>query len=164
MIKIFIFLSLVCVIISAITKDRVLAAINCGGQSYVSESGVIYEKVSVFIKQDNYFDAGQTSDYGLQYDIRLARDEPIYQTERWHSDSFIYSIPLKYTGKFVIVLKFSEVYFNEAGQKVFDVAIGKKVVIKDLDVFGKVGKAAAHDEYIQAELKDEKVFINVFKS
>jgi hypothetical protein len=85
----------------------------------------------------------------------------LYQTERWHTDSFIYSIPLKYSGKFVIILKFSEVYFNDAGDKVFDIAVGKKVVVKDLDIFAKVGKAAAHDEYIQAELRDDKIFINV---
>jgi hypothetical protein len=91
----------------------------------------------------------------------LTKDEALYQTERWHSDSFIYSVPLKQTGKFVIILKFSEVYFNEPGDKVFDIAIGKKVVVKDLDIYGKVGKAAAHDEYIQAELRDDKVFINV---
>lgn len=65
-----------------------------------------------------------------------------------------------YSGKFVVILKFSEVYFNDAGDKVFDVALGKKVVIKDLDIFAKVGKAAAHDEYIQAELRDDKVYVN----
>ena len=140
---------------SKVTRDKVLVAINCGGQSYVDE------KVYQCLFQDNYFDAGQSSDYGLQYDIRLTREEALYQTERWHSDSFIYSIPIKHKGKFVIVLKFSEVYFNEAGDKIFDIALGKMVVVKNLDIFAKVGKAAAHDEYIEAELRDDKVFIKV---
>ena len=35
------------------------------------------------------------------------------------------------------------------------------VVVKNLDIFAKVGKAAAHDEYIEAELRDDKVFIKV---
>lgn len=45
MIKIFILLSLFCVIMSKVTRDKVLVAINCGGQSYVDENGVTYEKV-----------------------------------------------------------------------------------------------------------------------
>jgi hypothetical protein len=138
-----------------ISKDRVIAAINCGGQSYVDENGITYEK-------DNYFDAGQASDYGMNYDIANAKDEPLYQTERWHSDSFIYSIPLRSSGKFVVILKFSEVYFNEAGEKIFDIALGKKVVVKDLDIFGRVGKASAHDEYLECELTDDKVYIKVW--
>jgi hypothetical protein len=67
---------------------------------------------------------------------------------------------MKHTGKFVVILKFSEVYFNDSGEKVFDVALGKKVAISNIDVFARVGKAAAHDEYIQAELRDDKVYFN----
>ena len=59
------------------------------------------------------------------------------------------------------MLKFSEVYFNEAGDKIFDIALGKMVVVKNLDIFAKVDKAAAHDEYIESELRDDKVFIKV---
>jgi hypothetical protein len=47
MLKILILISLFCAIISPIPKERVLVAINCGGQSYVDENGVIYEKVSI---------------------------------------------------------------------------------------------------------------------
>ena len=68
---------------------------------------------------------------------------------------------MKYQGKFVVILKFSEVYFNNADEKVFDIAIGKKIVSKNLDVFAKVGKAAAHDEYIECELTEDKVLIAV---
>ena len=84
----------------------------------------------------------------------------LYQTERWHSDTFTYSVPFKENGKFVIILKFSEVYFNNAGEKVFDVALGRKTVLKDIDIFASVGKAAAHDEYIEFELKNDVVYVN----
>lgn len=84
----------------------------------------------------------------------------LYQTERWHTDTFTYSIPAKQPGKYVLVLKFSEVYFDSVDQKVFDIALGKKTVLKDIDVFAKVGKAAAHDEFVEFELKDDKVLIN----
>lgn len=42
----------------------------------------------------------------------------------------------------------------------FDVALGKKIVIKDLDIFSKTGKAIAHDEYIEFELKNDKIIVN----
>jgi hypothetical protein len=48
MLKIFIALSLICAIVSPIPKERVLVAINCGGQSYVDGNGIIYEKVLLF--------------------------------------------------------------------------------------------------------------------
>jgi hypothetical protein len=44
------------------------------------------------------------------------------------------------------------------GEKVFNVAIGKENIIKDLDIFGKVGKAEAFDEYIEFEIKNKQVF------
>ena len=57
-------------------------------------------------------------------------------------------------------MKFSEVYFTSPNEKVFDVALGKKIILKNLDIFSVVGKAAAYDEYIEIELKDDKVFHN----
>jgi len=83
----------------------------------------------------------------------------LYQTERWHSDTLTYSIPLKEPGKYVLILKFSEVYFTSPDEKVFDVALGKKIIIKNLDIFYTVGKASAHDEYAEIELKDNKIFL-----
>jgi hypothetical protein len=83
----------------------------------------------------------------------------LYQTERWHSDTLTYSLPLKNPGKYVLILKFSEVYFTGPDEKVFDIAIGKKIVIKDLDIFSKVGKAAAHDEFAEFELKNDKIYL-----
>ena len=84
----------------------------------------------------------------------------VYQTERWHTDSFTYSVPLKNEGNYILILKFSEVYFDSPLQKIFDVALGKKILIKDLDIFSRVGKAAAHDEFVEFELKNNKIYVN----
>jgi len=70
---------------------------------------------------------------------------------------------LKKNGKYVLILKFSEVYFNSAGEKIFDINLGDKNVVKDLDIFSKVGKATAYDEYIEFELKDGKVYFEVIE-
>ena len=63
---------------------------------------------------------GVASDYGLRQNVARAHqeDQLLYQTERWHDDSFSYDIPVKEDGDYVLVLKFSEVYFYAANQKV----------------------------------------------
>lgn len=64
-------------------------------------------------------------------------------------------------GKHILVLKFSEVYFNSPAEKTFDVSIGNKKVLTNLDIFSKVGKATAYDEHIELDFRNNKVYINV---
>ena len=45
-------------------------------------------------------------------------DQILYQTERYHTDTFGYDIPVKEDGWYLLVLKFSEVYFNAPNMKV----------------------------------------------
>ena len=58
-------------------------------------------------------------------------------------------MPVDVHGPFVLTLKFSEVYFGRPGQKIFSVALNGHTIIKDLDVFKKVGKNAAYDEQVE---------------
>lgn len=39
-------------------------------------------------------------------------------------------------------------------------AIGKKIILKNLDIFATVGKAHAYDEYVEFELKNDKIYHN----
>jgi hypothetical protein len=39
--------------------------------------------------------------------------------------------------------------------------MGKETVHKQIDIYGKVGKASALDEFVEFESKDGKIFINV---
>jgi len=52
------------------------------------------------------------------------------------------------------------VYFQSANEKVFDVALGIKTILKNLDIFATVGKAHAYDEYIEFDLKNDKIYHN----
>ena len=72
-------------------------------------------------------------------------------------------MPVEVHGVFVLTLKFSEVYFDKPGQKVFDVALNDHVVIDDLDVFKKVGKNAAYDESIEFRIDNSTTKILVGK-
>jgi ribosomal protein S6 len=136
-----------------LNPSNVEIAINCGGPEFRTKSGVTYQK-------DNYFEGGEASDFGMNSDIKNTKDKEIYQTERWSSKDLDYNIPLKNDGKYVLVLKFSEVYFNSKGEKVFDFKIGETTILENIDIFEKVGKNNAYDEYIEFELKKNKICVD----
>ena len=150
---ILIFFQLIADISSKMDPSKVIAAINCGGDEYTDSNGITYEN-------DKYFLGGTSSDHGINYKIRNTDDEILYQTERWSSETLTYSIPLKsnINGKYVLNLKFSEVYFTNKGDKIFNVALGRETVIKNLDIYSKVGKAYALDEYIEFEIRNKQVY------
>ena len=97
----------------------------------------------------------------MSLDIKMTDDEELYQTERWSSEDLHYDLPISVHGKYVLVLKFSEVYFNSPGEKVFNVKIGKETVISEIDIYAKVGKARAYDEFIEFEFKDNRIYLKV---
>lgn len=139
--------------ISKLNPNKVIAAINCGGNDYTDSEGIRYIS-------DNYYDEGSSSDFGINYEIGETKDQILYQTERWSSSDLTYSIPVNKEGDFVLILKFSEVFFQSVGEKVFDVSLGKMTIIKNLDIFKEVGKATALDKYIEFKIKNGVVLVN----
>ena len=150
--KILISLFLISKTISILKSSNIELAINCGGQSYTSSNGIKYIK-------DTYFIGGQSSDAGLNLEIKNTKDQIVYQTERWSEEDLIYNIPIKNQGTYVLILKFSEIYFNSIGEKVFDIKIGDDIIINDLDIFSKIGKNSAYDEFITLNIKGDNLFI-----
>ena len=138
---------------SKLNPSNVVVAINCGGPEFRTKSGVTYQK-------DMYYEGGEASDFGMNSEIKNTKDKEIYQTERWSSEDLDYNIPLKKDGKYVLVLKFSEVYFNSKGEKVFDFKIGDTTILENIDIYEKVGKNNAYDEFIEFELKNNKIFVD----
>lgn len=130
--------------------ENVLLAINCGGEAFKDSKDIQY-------LEDSFVDGGQSSDFGSQFEIKNTYDQTPYQTERWSENDFTYTLPIS-EGKHTIVLKFSEVYFNSASEKIFDVNIGNKKIISQIDIFSKVGKSTAYDEFIEVEIKNKKAY------
>ena len=125
---------------------------NCGGDEHVDVFGIRYSRDTSRI--------GTASDYGKQLLIGRVpqQDQVIYQTERYHTATFGYDIPVSQDGPYLLVLKFSEVYFNAPNMKVFDVVLnGDLTIASDLDIFERVGRGVAHDEYVQFEVIDGKI-------
>lgn len=91
---------------------EVIWAVNCGGDAHTDIHGIQY--------QEDYLDVGISSDYGKSLVIQrvVPQDQILYQTERYHMNSFGYDIPLSKDGSYALVLKFSEVWFTSPNQKV----------------------------------------------
>lgn len=147
-------LSLVLLVVGESTAYKVIYAVNCGGEEHTDSNGIKYEKDTLKI--------GTSSDFGKNL-ASIARcpqsDEVVYQTERYHTSTFGYEIPLAGDGDYVLVLKFAEVYFNTLNAKVFDIVLnGDHQIVSDLDIYAQVGKGTAHDEYIYFSVSRNRLY------
>ena len=98
----------------------VIWAVNCGGEAHTDIHGIKY--------QEDKHTVGISSDYGKSLMIQrvVPQDQILYQTERYHMSTFGYDMPVKKDGDYVLVLKFSEVWFTSANQKVLLMCLTKK--------------------------------------
>lgn len=147
-------LLVVLVICGTTTAYKVIYAVNCGGEEHTDSNGIKYEKDTLKI--------GTSSDYGKNL-ASISRvppsDEIVYQTERYHTSTFGYEIGGLGDGDYVLVLKFSEVYFNAINSKVFDIVLnGDHQIVSDLDIYAQVGKGTAHDEYIYFSVSRNRLY------
>jgi len=134
---------------------EIIYALNAGGESFTDTNGIRYRR--------DYLTVGTASDYGKSLDIKRVpqQDKQLYQTERYSSETFGYTIPMSSNDEdYVLWLKFSEVWFNAPNLKVFDVTLNDVVVVDSLDIFDKVGRGVAHDEVIPFHIRKNKIIIN----
>ena len=126
----------------------VIFAVNAGGESLTDSNGIRYRR--------DFLTEGVASDYGRSLDIKRAnaQDKIIYQTERYATETFGYSIPVPTVdGDYVLWLKFSEVWFNAPNMKKFDVALNGQIVVSSLDIFAEAGRGIAHDELVAFKIR-----------
>ena len=111
------FLSLVALLLHSVVPcagiGEVIYAINAGGDSHTDVHGIKYDSDPAQF--------GVASDHGKSMLIQRVppQDSILYQTERYDLQTFAYEIPVEDDGDYVLVLKFSEVWFAASGQKVF---------------------------------------------
>nr|CAG4644049.1 EOG090X081J [Lepidurus arcticus] len=146
----------VCFVPQVESLGKIIYAVNAGGDSHTDIFGIHYEA-------DN-LNVGTASDYGTHL-LNIGRipqaDGILYQTERYHTSTFGYDIPITQDGDYVLVLKFCEVYFTAPNMKVFDVVLnGVHTIVSYLDIFEKVGRGIAYDEYIPFRVQKGKVMVN----
>ncbi|KAJ1353178.1 hypothetical protein KIN20_009751 [Parelaphostrongylus tenuis] len=93
-------------------SKRVLYAVNCGGERHVGAYGIVYEH--------DGSTSGIASDHGSRYLFPNAprEDRKLYETERYDFGDLVYKFDIKGDGAYVVILKFSEVYFERPGMKI----------------------------------------------
>lgn len=146
---------LTALIVEVFGINEILVAINAGGKEHTDVHGVKYTADPA--RQ------GIPSDHGKRYIIGRVEpeDQPLYQTERYNTGNLEYELDLSGAkdGDYVLVMKFSEVYFEGPNQKVFDIAVNDHTIIPNVDIFAQVGKAVAHDEIVPFTIKSRKLVI-----
>jgi thermitase len=65
----------------------------------------------------------------------------VYNTERYAPVRYTFDVP---NGLYKVNLKFAEIFFEEAGKRVFNVAINGRSVLTNLDVFAVAGGRSKH--------------------
>uniref|UniRef100_A0A3B3QQL4 Malectin n=1 Tax=Paramormyrops kingsleyae TaxID=1676925 RepID=A0A3B3QQL4_9TELE len=135
--------------------ERVIWAVNAGGETHTDVHGVHFRKDPLEGK------VGKASDYGMRLPILRStpEDQVLYQTERYSEDTFGYEVPIRDEGDYILVLKFAEVYFAQSQQKVFDIRLNGHMVVKDLDIFDRVGHSTAHDEFVPFSIRRGKLSV-----
>ena len=83
--------------------------------------------------------------------IAGTQDDVLYQTERY--GSFTYNLPVP-NGTYSVKLHFAELYWNSAGQRVFNVAAEGSPVLSAYDIVKKVGPLTATTETFSVTVSD----------
>lgn len=143
----------------SISASQVELAIDCGSfVEYKTEAGITYQK-------DQYYSDSKVADYSLDserngVEIRFTKDQGLYFTERHQDYNFHYDLPLRTEGKFVIILRFTELYFQARGKRQFNINIGERTVRGNVDIAAEVQKNSAFDLYLPIEVRNSQVFYN----
>ena len=106
--------------------------INSGGTSYTDSSSQVWSA-------DAYFTGGTAASYTAT--VSGTSDPTLYQSER-SAKTLTYNIPVA-NGTYDVTLDFSEMFFNAAGKRVFNVTIEGQPVLQNFDIWALVGKNAA---------------------
>jgi malectin (di-glucose binding ER protein) len=84
----------------------------------------------------------------------------LYQSERYGIPSFAYRFTVP-NGTHRVTLKFAEIFFTQAGQRVFNVAINGQSVLTNFDIVAQAGAAfTAVDRQVNVNVTDGQIRID----
>ena len=101
---------------------------------------------------------GKTAGYSGKA-IAGTEEDILYQTCRYNMGGYRLALP---NGTYRVDLKFCEPHFDSRAERVFDVKLQGKMVLREFDILAKVGKFTAHDESFDAvEIADGQLKIDI---
>lgn len=105
--------------------------VNAGGPAYTDSKGNVWAA-----------DKSAPNSYGVSSAIKNTADPTLYQTESWAPGKLEYKFTVA-SGTYSVALKFAEIYFSGAGQRVFNIVINGQQVETSFDPFAAAGGANA---------------------
>ena len=105
--------------------------VNAGGPAYTDTLGNAWSA-------DTGFTGGST--YATGAAIAGTSDPALYQTERWNAGTLTYNFAVP-NATYTVTLKFAEIFFTSAGQRVFNIVINGATVASNFDIFAQAGGA-----------------------
>ena len=102
--------------------------INAGGQGFVDASGNTW-------KADANFTRGFT--FSTENEIANTENDVLFQTERF-GGAFGYEVPVE-NGSYEVEIYLAEIFFQNVGERVFDISLEGDLVIEALDLIGETG-------------------------
>ncbi|WP_052055655.1 malectin domain-containing carbohydrate-binding protein [Myxosarcina sp. GI1] len=129
--------------------------VNAAGDDYTDSLNRQWSNnYSGFTWSDNF-----TGLYSSPWEIEKTEEDELYQTGYYGSD-FSYNTALD-NGVYDVTLKFADLFFDAAGERVFDVSAEEQLVLDDLDVFSEAGgQNIALDKSFTVEVTDGALDLN----
>ncbi|MBN1383913.1 MAG: discoidin domain-containing protein, partial [Elusimicrobia bacterium] len=81
-------------------------------------------------------------------------NQTIFQSQRWGGTGMSYKIELP-DGTYSVKLMMAETYWQEAGKRVFDVALETNTVLSNVDLYSWRGYCAAYEETFSVTVNDQ---------
>ncbi|WP_210116130.1 malectin domain-containing carbohydrate-binding protein [Hymenobacter wooponensis] len=120
--------------------------LNSGGPAVTTPQGEF--------AADAYFTPTPGATYSTTVAINGTNDDALYQTERYGPDGTLsYQLPVA-NGTYRVVLHFAELYWNEAGKRLFDLNLENTTVLDNYDIFAKAGVNTAISETFTVTVTD----------
>ncbi len=101
--------------------------VNAGGPAYTDSLAQVWSA-------DEDFTGGNTA--GTALAIANTADPTLYRTERYGDFSYQFAVA---NGSYNVVLKFAEIYWTTAGQRIFNVSINGTPVLTNFDIIAAAG-------------------------
>ncbi len=116
--------------------------VRAGGEPYTDSSGRIWAA-------DSGFSGGSTASTTAR--IAGTYDVPLYQTLRYGNFHYQFPVP---NGVYTVTLRFAEWYWDNPGQRVFDVNLQGQPFLPEFDILAQVPKFTALDEWAVVQVID----------
>jgi hypothetical protein len=134
-------------IVPSPTRPPTTVRVNAGGPAYTGADGRAWQA-------DTGFSAGRT--YANTVPIGGTSDGVLYDSERYGTMTYSFLVS---NGTYTVTLKFAELYWTTAGQRVFNVSINNQQVLTNFDILANVPRNTALDRTYQTSVTNGSMTI-----